>query len=419
MADTEHALFSASKAPRWINCPGSIALEPAVKTSNRYADEGTAAHTLAALCLTEGQPAIAFAGRLIDVGASKFEVDEDMLENVQAYVDYCNALRLIGDMSLVEHRVDYSSCIGQPDSFGTADFLCLVGSELIVVDLKYGMGVQVDAEENEQLMLYALGALEYFELVASVTAVRLVIHQPRKSHLSEWETTPEALRKFAEHATTRAAYAVMPDAASKFLVPGEKQCKFCPAKATCPALRSEVLKTIAPSVAASDAGFDDLTADELRDVQIEAAMAEASGVDVHPNEVTAAILPKLDMIKDWVEAVKTYAHRELLNGRSVPGYKLVAGRKGARAWADPAEAERTMKSMRLKIDEMYEFSLISPTTAEKRLKDAPRRWNRVSGLIIQKDGAPTIAPITDRRPALAIGNPADAFEPVDQGADLV
>lgn len=406
MADAEHALFSASKAPRWINCPGSIALEPAEKTSSRYADEGTAAHTLAALCLTEGQPTIAFAGRLIDVGPNRFEVDEDMLENVQSYVDYCNALRLIGDMSLVEHRVDYSACIGQPNSFGTSDFLCLVGTELIVVDLKYGMGVQVDATENEQLMLYALGALEYFELVASVTAVRLVIHQPRKSHLSEWETTPEALRKFAEHAATRAAYATMPDAADKFLVPGEKQCKFCPAKATCPAIRADVLRTIAPSVAASDVGFDDLTAEVMLSPK-------------NPNDVLAAVLPKLDMISDWCDAVKTHARAELLNGREVPGYKLVTGRKGARAWTDATEAEKVMKSMRLKQDEMYDFSLISPTTAEKRLKDTPKRWNRISALIVQKDGAPTIAPASDNRPAIVIGDPGDAFEPVDQGADLV
>jgi hypothetical protein len=407
MADTEHALFSASKAPRWVRCPGSIALEATVeKTSSRYADEGTAAHTLASLCLEQGQPAIAFAGRLIDAGDRKFEVDEDMLENVQLYVDYCNALRSVGDLSFVEQRVDFSADIGQPNSFGTSDFLCLIGDELVVVDLKYGMGVRVDADENEQLMLYALGALNELALVADIKTVRLVIHQPRMNHLSEWPCTVADLRRFADIAKGRAYQAALQNAAD-FLAPGEKQCKFCPAKAVCPALAADILRTIAPVAAASDAGFDDLTAE---------TMPQAAGLS---NEVIASILPKLDLIGDWCDAIKARAHRELLNRREVPGYKLVAGKRGNRAWSNEAEAEAAMKSMRLKQDEMYDFKLISPTTAEKRLKDAPRRWNKLSGLITQKDGAPTLAPISDSRPALLIGDPADDFQPVAKGLDLV
>ncbi|WP_343684029.1 DUF2800 domain-containing protein [Asticcacaulis sp.] len=417
MSETAHALFGASKAPRWTRCPGSIQLEGKVeKTSSKYADEGTAAHTLAALCLEEGQPAIAFAGRLLDAGERRFEVDEDMIENVQKYVDYCNALCALASVSWVEHCVDFSAAIGQPNSFGTADFIALIGTELVVVDLKYGMGVQVDAEENEQLMLYAIGALAELDLMYAIETVRLVIQQPRKHHLSEWATDVARLHAFAETASVRAYQACQPDAAAKFLVAGEKQCKFCPAKAICPALARDVLTTV---VGASAEGFDDLTAETLSTPETVADEAYVAGADLTSNEALAVILPKLDMIEDWCQAIRDRARAELMSGREVPGYKLVAGKKGARSWSDPAEAETVMKSMRLKQDEMYDFSLISVTTAEKRLKDSPKRWARLSNLVTQKDGAPTLAPASDKRPALPVTKPADAFEPVPDASDLV
>jgi hypothetical protein len=115
--------------------------------------------------------------------------------------------------------------------------------------------------------------------------------------------------------------------------------------------------------------------------------------------------------------VRKRAHKELAEGRAVPGYKLVLGKKGARAWEDEAAAEAAMKAMRLKQDQMYQFKVISPTTAEKLLaKESPRRWATLQKLITQSDGKPTVAPASDARPALEVKPVADDFADVSQSA---
>lgn len=414
-----HSEYSASRAPRYTRCYGSIALEATVENkSSDFADEGTAAHELGALCLEQGQPTIAFAGRLIKVNGKSYEVGEDMIDNVQRYVDYCSNLISLSTMYGVEADVDFSNWLSKEGQGGRSDFWALVGTELHVVDLKYGMGVQVDAEQNEQGMSYALGVLNELEFIAEVETVRIVIHQPRKGHLDEWTCTVDHLKEFADRAAfavsqceaAKFLYPTDPEAFEKYLTPGEKQCKFCNAKAVCPALRQEVLNTVS-AVGPTPDDFSDLT---LLDPVQTVARAEELGVGIDLGDVLAAILPKLDMISDWVDAMKTYAHREMLNGRAIPGYKLVAGKRGARQWSDAGAAEAAFKSMRLKQDEMYDFKLISPTSAEKLLKDTPKRWNRISPLIVQKDGAPTIAPASDKREALVIGKPEDDFVNLDE-----
>lgn len=170
---TAHALLSASKAHRWMACPGSIRLEDGIPdTNSSYADDGTRMHTAAAEMLL-GQPVSVL-------------LDAEELDVVQTYVDWVQ-LEARGHQLMVEQRVDYSDVIGVPDSFGTADAIILAGDVIKVIDLKTGRGVKVDAEENEQLMLYALGALEVFGMVGNFKRAKLTIVQPRIGHLSEWE----------------------------------------------------------------------------------------------------------------------------------------------------------------------------------------------------------------------------------------
>lgn len=129
----------------------------------------------------------------------------------------------------------------------------------------------------------------------------------------------------------------------------------------------------------------------------------------------------LDLIDSWAKAVRGRIEYELLQGNVVPGVKLVQGRRGARAWSSADDAEGTLKSMRLKQEQMYNFKLISPTQAEKLLKtESPRRWKKVEALITQRDGQPSVAPESDKRPALVIAPPIDDFEVVtaDDGGDL-
>lgn len=406
---TQHAVLGASKSAQWINCPGSIALSAGLPNKgSTYADWGTAAHTLAEWCLNpaDGQhdEAARFIGRSIAVGEVFIRVDAEMADVVQCYVDYVrDVVNSTGGTLLIEQRVDYSACIGVPESFGTADTIILAGDEIIVVDLKTGRGEEVDAFENSQLRLYALGALEEFGLVGEFKQARLVIVQPRVSRKpSEHVDTLADLEAFRLKAWSSAQRAAMhlatgnpPDDA---LVPGEKQCRWCLAKSTCPKLQAEVSRTV----------FDDF----------EALVATDEPTPVTPSdaEAEARVFARLDMIEGWIEARRERA-RTLAASVELPGYKLVAGKRGARAWTDAEQAEATLKAMRLKVDEMYDFKLISPTKAEKVLKDNPRKWAKLEGLITQSEGKPAVVPVSDKRPALVVN--ADAFDCVGPVDDLV
>jgi hypothetical protein len=379
-----------------MRCPASVALEQdCPDTSSEYADEGTAAHELAQIALTENRDADAYIGRVIPVGEREFTVDEDMAAYVQVYLDEVRTLAGGGEL-FVEQRVDFSSALGVEDSFGTSDAVIVKGTELILVDLKYGRGVQVGAEQNEQMLLYAIGGLDAFGLAAEFETVRLVIVQPRLGWTSDWSCSVDEVGSFAQHAKA-AAFEVTIflgehlRGAEIIGAPGEKQCRFCKAKAICPALEKEVQESVLGS-------FEDLTAKNVADAtdKLQFVFSQALG----------RRMDAVELIELWCKAVRARAEAELLQGRRVDGWKLVEGRRGARRWRSAEDAEATLKAMRLRTDEMYDLSLISPTTAEKRLKDSPRRWSKIKELIEQPAGKPSVAPAYDKRPAL---NVADDF----------
>lgn len=391
---TTHAVLSASAAARWIPCPGSVALSAGkVDSSSVYADWGTAAHELASWCLTGEHDAAVFLGRKIAAGTRYFTVDTEMAECVQTYVNVVREyVANTNGQLLVEQRVDYSAVIGVPDSFGTADAIILAGDELIVIDLKTGQGEHVDATENYQLRMYALGALEDYSLVSDFTTVRLVISQPRVSrHPSEHIDSVGDLLAFARLATKQGQIAMLcldgAEDPMAHLEPGEKQCRWCRAKATCPKLRDEVFATVSGKKReeVTYADFEDLTA-----VKIDAAT---------PVDQLVVMYEKRDLVKSWLEAVIAEALSRGEEG-NLPGYKMVAGKRGSRAWTSEEEAEAALKGMRLKVDEMYDFKLISPTKAEKLLKENPRKWKKVLPLISQSEGKPTLVPESDKREAI-------------------
>lgn len=180
-----------------------------------------------------------------------------------------------------------------------------------------------------------------------------------------------------------------------YLNPGEKQCRFCKAKANCPALRAEVTEI----VGGSDAASVDEFAQFLPDVP------DAQTGD---NYLSIA-MAKVGLVEDWCKAVRAEVERRLLAGKAVDGWKLVEGRRGNRSWSDDAAVETLLKSFRLRQEEMYDYKLINPTKAEKLLKDSPKRWAKLEELIARSEGKPSVAPATDRRPELVVDPVSEDF----------
>lgn len=398
MSTPAHSKWSASGFEQKMLCPGSHLLQAgAPDNTSVYAAEGTAAHQVLTWALSYNTQASAFIGRYIDVApAYTIEVTAEMAEHVQVCVDYCRDVCGDWGVMLVDQKVNYARFLDVPadDAWGTADVIILLGEEIIVVDFKYGQGVAVEAANNPQMSLYALGALDGYSMAGDFLRARLVISQPRVRRApSEWDTTVEALIDWADtHARRTVAdciTAAFGGNVEEFLNPGEKQCRFCRAKATCPALREEVAFTFAERQPASP--------DEFR------ALEPASESDA---DWISAALDKVDMIEDWCKAIRAEAEKRLLAGDEVPGYKVVAGKKGARQWIDSAAVEEYLrKTLRLTIEQAYDLKLISPTSAEKLKKSGvigDRQWARIQELITQSTGKPHVAPVTDSRPALEI-----------------
>jgi hypothetical protein len=359
-----HSNLGPSVAEKWLNCAGSIQMEknlPPVPDS-KYANEGSAAHELAESCLIHGYPTSEFLNTRLP--ESQIIVSQEMCEYIQEYVDFVRAIP--GDHEY-EQKVSYEEWAS--GGFGTADDIAVTDDTIYVTDLKYGKGIPVDAYENPQGKLYALGALserssfQYFEKVV------ITIHQPRLNSVTQFETTPSDIYQWANDIVRPAALRCLEPNAP--LNPGTKQCRWCRAKPICPALLRSTEETLLME-------FDD--------------MRDPVPVALLTDEQIKIVLENKPLIIDWLNSIETHVMKRICGGNNFPGYKIVHGRSN-RKWSDDLAAEEVLVS--LLGDKAYTKKLITAPQAEKAVgKD---NLDYIKPLIVKPDGAPTLVPDTDKR----------------------
>lgn len=390
-----HALLSPSGAKKWLTCPASLICEKDIpNTSGKAAVLGTAMHSLSeyhlnayirgtelplerdvgAYVLEEGKGAVK---ALIKPMKGAVLITDDMVEQVRKYTDYCKAIIDVATFAKLEMRVNLTEVLHPGyegvETFGTADLVAVqelanTGEYMLIIgDLKTGRH-RVEAKENKQLMLYALGVYRRLKRRYSITTVRLVIFQPYAGGASEWVISVEGLELFAKFAQKRAVAAL--DAyrrGKKNLKPSDFKpsvdgCQWCRFSEQC-AMRVKAVNT-----AITD-GLEDYSTMTLT------------------TELLVAEYEKLPLLRQHIDKVEKAMAAALHSGKKVPGYKLVAGRQGNRAWKD---AEKVMA---LYGDKLTKEVLITPTEAIKLIPE-----EELKDFITRKPGAPCIATADDKRP---------------------
>ena len=400
-----HALIAPSSWSRGDVCPGSYLLTKDMPdTENEYSREGTAGHEYAAAWLLSGVPPI-----LPYIAKNGFEISNDphrhgeLVAGIKTYVDEIKEAAE-GSTLFVEQSLPIGSFTGEEGAEGTGDAIILNddGKTLQVRDLKLGMGVQVYAKKNKQLMMYALGARHLISAVCQPETFVLGIHQPRINHFDEWECSAAELEEFADDVRFKTDFiwrllrGETPFKPDQDLIPTEEGCRFCKAKATCPALAAHVFKTVSED-------FVDI--DKTLPAVIDKIVVKVETLD---NRKLSLIMQNVGLMEDFIKAVRARVEAELFAGHEVPGFKVVEGKRGNRKWTDEKAVET--ECLKVALTDIYDKSLLSVAAMEKHLKKRPGAWSIVAPFITQNEGKPSVAPSTDPRPALAIGAVEDDFQ---------
>ncbi len=365
MPPNKHAVLSASSSHRWLNCNPSARLEQEFADhETEAAAEGTAAH---ALCEHKLRKALKMRSKK---PISKYDSDE-MDACTDGYVEFvleqiAEAKKFCADPKvLIEQQLDFSCYV--PDGFGTGDCLIVADRLLHIIDFKYGQGVLVDAVENPQMMLYALGALRIFDCLYNITDVSMTIYQPRRENVSTWTLSVSELMNWAENT-------LKPKAELAYRGEGEYQpgvwCQFCKAAIKCRA-RAEAKLQLAK--------YEFAQPPLLTDAEI------------------GDILGKLDDLTKWANEIIAYAQDAAVNhGREWPGYKLVESRTNRKYTDEDAVIEAAHLAG---YTDIFKKSLISITEMEKLM--GKKTFAEILGdLVIKPQGRPTLVPASDRRPAI-------------------
>ncbi len=377
----KHALLSASSAERWLNCTPSARLtEQLSDTTSVYAAEGTLAHRIGEILLR-----IWLGG---NDGADISEMEEaekhelfytGMVDEVSTYVDYVieqyneAVARTKDPLIYLEERLDFSEYV--PSGFGTGDCIIIADGTMEIIDLKFGKGVEIYAENNPQLMLYALGAYEKFSFIYDIKNIKMTIAQVRLGNISSSTITTKSLLNWAETVVRPAAKLAFAGEGEQ--VPGS-WCKFCGLKAECKARAEKNLAFVK----------------KYQDATITL-------------ELMAAILDQSGEIVSWISDVTETALMKALDGEEIPGYKVVEGRSNRQISDDAALAEILEKETG-KPEEIWKPKALQTITALEKLFGKKRFGELAKAYIVKPPGKPTLVPNSDKRPAL--NSPEDDFD---------
>lgn len=371
----KHARFSPSKGKQYLKCTASLLLEEQFPDEESpYAVEGTAGHELAEHLIRK------YLKMRTKRPVSEYYTD-GLVDAVEEYVSYVTgqieeARRECSDaVFLVEYRVDLTAFVSE--CFGTADMVIITDKKVHVIDLKLGQGVRVEAEENCQLMIYALGILQMADSLFDVDKVELTIVQPRLDSLSDWEVSADAIREWGSSVFVPKAQEAL-SGTGKFS-PGAETCRFCRARFNCRARSAYFL---------------------------EEAKHEFKEPELLSDEEMAEVLSKADALKKWVDEVYAYAQNEAVkNRKGWPGFKLVLG-KANRRYTDEDDVIHAAKAAGY--EDIFKTSLIGVTEMERLM--GKKRFSEVLGALVYKpQGKLTLVPDSDKREPVNLDMASDDF----------
>lgn len=383
-----HAKLSASGASRWATCPGSVQMEDGIPDKESiYAQEGTLAHEMSELKLKHYLDPKGFGKRKLNAAIKKLKENElyqaEMESYTDTYVDFIKekALSFPSNPYIeIEKRVDFSRWVD--GGFGTCDCVLIHGSTLSIIDLKYGKGVPVSAEQNEQLILYALGAYDAFNLIYNLDKIELNIVQPRINNFSTWEISLTELLLWGDYFKVQAEKAL---GGNGELVPSAKACKFCKARDICTA-------------------------------RAENNLSLESEIKLKPNEIPKdklyEYISRGEDIAKWVADLKAYALDMCLKGEDVKGLKALAGRT-SRSWTNQDEAIN--KLIEGGIDEAIIYDKVPLTLAKLEKALGKQQFTTLVGdMVVTSEGKPTLVFENDKRPAITnTVNATSIFKPLN------